>query len=439
MLAGFYDVEYRDFFLGDMFCSLTYAIGGIEIFFCLYANDWYNPPQCNSSHSRLLGFLTTLPAIWRANQCLRRYYSTHELFPHIANFGKYICTILMYVTLSLYRIHKTTEMKALFIAFATVNGIYTSIWDIAMDWSLGDPEAKNRYLRKTLAYRDHAWWYYGAMIIDPILRFNWIFYIVIPLGSQHSTIVSFLIALSEVFRRGVWTLFRVENEHCSNIRNEKASKDLPLPYKLRDDYLEEEDVEHSDSTADGEDFIRDTTGTMDVDAKRKPIRDGQVPSNEISSFDLDKKQDKKSSPSKPTHPSRSDGSMTEGSQLSRSTRTGTNLQPTGKDSSNSPNKQPTGDAGSNTNAQTSPEIGRRIDLQRSRTDSNSNSSVRRRRLQSSSSNNNMASSPIASALHRVGTTMRTAHERDFSRKKPTNTDGAGDSSDEDEDDDSDDD
>ncbi|TKA33443.1 hypothetical protein B0A49_12950, partial [Cryomyces minteri] len=43
LLAGLYPVEFRDFFLGDMFCSLTYVMGHLELFFCLYANDWANP------------------------------------------------------------------------------------------------------------------------------------------------------------------------------------------------------------------------------------------------------------------------------------------------------------------------------------------------------------------------------------------------------------
>ena len=33
-------------------------------------------------------------------------------------------------------------------------------------------------LRDQLAYRRHKWWYYAAMAIDPILRFNWIFYVI---------------------------------------------------------------------------------------------------------------------------------------------------------------------------------------------------------------------------------------------------------------------
>ena len=231
LLAGIYPVEFRDFFLGDMYCSQTYAMGGIELFFCLYANHWNNPAQCNSTHSRLLGFLSTLPAIWRSLQCLRRYYDTRNAFPHLVNCGKYTFTILFYMTLSLYRIDQTMELRALFIVCGTINAIYCSIWDIAMDWSLANPYAHHPFLRDVLGYK-RPWVYYLAMIIDPILRFNWIFYAIFRGELQHSALLSFFIGFTEICRRGIWSLFRVENEHCTNVGRFRASRDVPLPYDI---------------------------------------------------------------------------------------------------------------------------------------------------------------------------------------------------------------
>ncbi|KAL8688103.1 MAG: hypothetical protein Q9218_005904 [Villophora microphyllina] len=231
LLAGFYPVEFRDFFLGDMYCSLTYAMGNLELFFCLYANHWNSPAQCNSNHSRLLGFFSTLPGIWRGGQCLRRYYDTQNAFPHLVNLGKYTFTILCYLTLSLYRIDRTMQLKALFIACATVNSVYCSIWDLAMDWSLCNPYAEHPFLRPVLGYKS-PYLYYIAMIIDPLLRFNWIFYVIFTNELQHSALLSFMISLSEVGRRAMWTLFRVENEHCTNVGRFRASRDVPLPYEI---------------------------------------------------------------------------------------------------------------------------------------------------------------------------------------------------------------
>lgn len=105
---------------------LLTKIQNIELFFCLYARDWQTPAMCNSSHSRLLGFFACLPGIWRALQCLRRYYDTRNIFPHLVNCGKYGATILYYVTLSIYRIEKSNSTKIAFIFFALINAIYTS-------------------------------------------------------------------------------------------------------------------------------------------------------------------------------------------------------------------------------------------------------------------------------------------------------------------------
>ncbi|KAK4083021.1 uncharacterized protein Triagg1_1911 [Trichoderma aggressivum f. europaeum] len=186
LLSGLYPVEFRDFFLGDMYCSLTYSMANIELFFCLYANHWDNPGQCNSTSSRLLGFLTTLPAIWRFLQ---------------------------------------------------------SIWDLFMDFSLLQPQSRHTALRDILALK-HRWIYYIIMIVDPILRFSWIFYAIFAHDSQHSTIVSFMVSFMEVFRRGIWSLLRVENEHCANVAQYKASRDVPLPYHI-EPLLERASVESS--------------------------------------------------------------------------------------------------------------------------------------------------------------------------------------------------
>lgn len=172
-----------------------------------------------------------MPGIWRALQCIRRYWDTGNKFPHLLNCGKYFATIIYYMTLSIYRINKTGPNKAAFITFAVINAIYTSFWDIYYDWSLGDPRARHPFLRKELGYKK-VWWYYTAMVIDPILRFNWVLYIVDPLQLQHSAKTSFVAALGEIFRRGIWSVFRVENEHCTNVSRFRASRDVPLPYEV---------------------------------------------------------------------------------------------------------------------------------------------------------------------------------------------------------------
>ncbi|KAL4808689.1 EXS-domain-containing protein [Aspergillus unguis] len=214
-----------------MYCSQTYAMGNISLFFCLYAKHWGSPAQCNSSHSRLLGFFTTLPSILRAFQCIRRYVDTRNVFPHLLNFGKYMFGVLYYATLSMYRIDRVTRFQAPFITFALLNAVYTSVWDLAMDWSLGNIYAKHPLLREVLAFR-RVWVYYLAMVLDVVVRFNWIFYAIFAHDIQHSAVLSFVVSFSEICRRGMWTIFRVENEHCTNVLLFRASRDVPLPYAV---------------------------------------------------------------------------------------------------------------------------------------------------------------------------------------------------------------
>ncbi|KIW92496.1 uncharacterized protein Z519_06343 [Cladophialophora bantiana CBS 173.52] len=230
--APFYPVEFRDFYLGDMYCSETYAMGQIELFFCLYVNNWNNPPQCNSSHSRLLGFFAALPAVWRALQCLRRYYDSRNWFPHLANCVKYCGNIAYYATLSIYRIDMNHTTWSIFVTFALVNGLYCSFWDVFMDWSLGDFFVqKYPFLRERLAYKQ-VWIYYSAIVADVLLRQQWVFYAIFTSDIQHSAFMSFFVSLAEVIRRGLWSLFRVENEHCNNVGQFRASRDIPLPYDI---------------------------------------------------------------------------------------------------------------------------------------------------------------------------------------------------------------
>ncbi len=100
-----------------------------------------------------------------------------------------------------------------------------------MDFSLMQPNSRHLLLRDILALKTR-WVYYAILTVDPILRFAWIFYAIFTHDVQHSTANSFFVALAEVTRRGMWTLLRVENEHCANVAQYKASRDAPLPYQL---------------------------------------------------------------------------------------------------------------------------------------------------------------------------------------------------------------
>lgn len=185
----FIHIEFRDFLGGDILCSLTYSLGNLFLFSCVY-DHWDRPSQCTSSHHWGIGVMTCIPGLIRALQCLKRFLDekVKTPFPHLVNFGKYCFTIGQYATLCVYRLNVTRQgtkdwTLALFAAVASVNTIYCIIWDIQYDWSLGNFEAKG--LRETLIFRKHAWVYYVAVVVDVILRLNWIPYCIWTKDAQH--------------------------------------------------------------------------------------------------------------------------------------------------------------------------------------------------------------------------------------------------------------
>jgi len=102
-----------------------------------------------------------------------------------------------------------------------------------MDFRLAQRGSKD-YLRDILAFEKKSV-YYVIMVADPVMRMTWILYVVFSHDIQHSGAVSYIIAIVEIFRRALWMVLRVENEHCVNIAQNKASRDIPLPYRIQED------------------------------------------------------------------------------------------------------------------------------------------------------------------------------------------------------------
>jgi xenotropic and polytropic retrovirus receptor 1 len=171
-----------------------------------------------------------------------------------------------------------------------------------------DPTAKFPLLRGTLAYKQ-TWLYYVAIIIDPVLRFNWIFYAIFANDIQHSAFLSFAISFSEVCRRGLWIALRVENEHCSNILHFRASRDVPLPFTLRDTYTPAT-LEAGEQPPQAEDEPAPSPPSATVDRPASKVRHGTPATPGTPKATLRSEQSQRSA--------RSDRSLASGAEPARS-------------------------------------------------------------------------------------------------------------------------
>ncbi|KAK0564716.1 Xenotropic and polytropic retrovirus receptor 1 [Tilletia horrida] len=223
-------VEFRDFFLGDELNSLVYTFGNLWYIGCQYDRHWPAPDTCNPNHTFWTPALSALPPLIRFIQCWRRWYdSDMKGSIHLINAGKYTSSILniwFYYNWRYHGANRTVDL-VLWCLFGTIYSIYTSSWDLCIDWGLMNPRARWPFLRDELYYE----WpilYYFAMVTNVIIRSSWVIYL-LP-GPALTPLRAFIIALLEMLRRWQWNMYRLENEHLGNADDFRVVKDVPLPY-----------------------------------------------------------------------------------------------------------------------------------------------------------------------------------------------------------------
>lgn len=76
--AGLIHVEFRDFFLGDIFTSLYYPMYNCGFAACVYSHHWApNVFQvCSTNKTWASAILASLAPLWRLGQSFRRYFDS---------------------------------------------------------------------------------------------------------------------------------------------------------------------------------------------------------------------------------------------------------------------------------------------------------------------------------------------------------------------------
>ncbi|OWA51837.1 Xenotropic and polytropic retrovirus receptor 1-like protein [Hypsibius exemplaris] len=196
---------FAESFVGDQLVSLGQGLQDMGYLVCFYAleaqwkmGDSYTtqPGVCSSSHNTLSPLVAALPSWFRFAQCLRCYYDTKLAFPHLLNAGKYSASIFVLI-------------------FTTLNTIQREQIPVN-DQVLDRPV-------------------YLLWILYLLLRFAWSITIAVD-GLLEKEITLSILAAAEIFRRFIWNVFRVEDEHVISYKFRTPSPWLPK---------HEEDVEAS--------------------------------------------------------------------------------------------------------------------------------------------------------------------------------------------------
>jgi len=245
-------VSFFDTYVGDVmtsmvkvFVDLAYAAGFIASGDALLVAGKRPTSTWQASHtyrSVILPLVVFLPLFWRFLQCLARFRSTDQRWPHLGNASKYGAAMLVTVFGALHPLYTTLAATLGYQMFWYSLFIFSSClsfwWDVVMDWGLG--KLKYGLLNDRMMF-PRKWYYYSAMVLDFLLRFLWVYTLVPPDRDMDVAMASFIHWLApvslllEMVRRTVWGFFRLENEHLRNTEGFRRVSVVPLHFDRKRD------------------------------------------------------------------------------------------------------------------------------------------------------------------------------------------------------------
>jgi hypothetical protein len=263
--APFYDVTFRDGFIGDILTSTVRPLQDLAytvVFLLLGLQAWWDsqsystltladvPPIERSwfLHTFILPACTLSPLWWRFLQNLRQCFDTKHRWPYLGNALKYMLAAEVAI---FGMFDPSLKNHPVWVCCFFVATLYQVWWDVFMDWGLlewnddvsyhyyyhssifsssGSSRRKGLFwwpykLRSRRAY-PHVWIYHSIFIINFFLRFVGMLTLIPPVYLSRTTglivntwydpdfqlFVGSLAASAEIFRRTIWALLRLEWE-----------------------------------------------------------------------------------------------------------------------------------------------------------------------------------------------------------------------------------
>jgi len=250
--APFHPVNFASVLVGDLLTSLVKPLQDLAYSACYIGTmEWLLPyslqGECKQSwiyQDVMVPLLCALPLWFRFMQCLRVFADTHKRVPALPNALKYAIALLVVVFGAVHptlvaafpAAHRDGLIHVCWLATYLVSTLYSFVWDVKMDWKLGD--LQHGLLRERRMFREDGL-YYAAIVLDLLLRFAWTASIVPHWISYFtewdispSVFEAFVMAviISEICRRSMWAIFRLESEHLHNTEGFRRVDVIPLHF-----------------------------------------------------------------------------------------------------------------------------------------------------------------------------------------------------------------
>ncbi|KAK8508101.1 hypothetical protein V6N13_055554 [Hibiscus sabdariffa] len=243
LCAPLYRVTLPDFFLADHLTSQIQAIRSLDLYICYYGLERsQRQSKCHSHgvYNALYFIIAVIPYWLRFLQCIRRWFEEKEAM-HGYSCINYILTIVVVIIRSIFELKKGTVWMVWSLVSSAIITITSIYWDIVIDWGLLRRHSKNPYLRDKLLV-PYKSVYFAAMALDIVLRVSWMQLVLeFNLHSLHRMAITTLVSCLEIVRRGIWSFFRLENEHLNNVGMYRAFKSVPLPFNYEEEESSKDD------------------------------------------------------------------------------------------------------------------------------------------------------------------------------------------------------
>jgi xenotropic and polytropic retrovirus receptor 1 len=227
LFSPFSEVRFLEFYVADVMCSLAKPFIDIALITCwATSNSDENVFLNGECHPKMFWaiFAWYIPFHIRFWQCINRWWVTGDAFPHLVNSGKYIANISL--IWSNYYYYFDPSLKIVVFALYMVVTIYSLCWDMFMDWGL---LRDGMWLRKKILCPPKD--YYVWAVINFTLRFAWLLIFIDssywPLWFRKTDSLNWVLAVLELIRRAIWSLFRLENENINNFEKYRTVLEIP--------------------------------------------------------------------------------------------------------------------------------------------------------------------------------------------------------------------
>ncbi|KAF2142097.1 uncharacterized protein K452DRAFT_227311 [Aplosporella prunicola CBS 121167] len=247
-IAEAQDGKFGDILMADAMTSYAKVLGDLFVALCMFFTRKHSTgrPDRSCGGAFWVPFIIAIPSLIRFRQCIIEYLRVRRSNQrsgtigsagwggqHLANALKYSSAFPVIILSAMQRGYEPGKfglseagLFRLWLLAVFLNSFYSFYWDVTKDWDLtllsGQRERNNPEhpwgLRRNRYFHTKEM-YYGAIIMDLMLRCTWSFKLSPHLDHFNDLEGGiFLMEFLEVFRRWIWIFFRVETEWVRNNR-----------------------------------------------------------------------------------------------------------------------------------------------------------------------------------------------------------------------------